>query len=78
MTIQELQQAAQQADEAWQAALGAKFGKRAGDIRYTPAGHAGALKPLHDAFRTAVCVWRNHPDNSMAKGCDCTAPHVSE
>lgn len=48
------------ADDAWSAELGAQFGRNAGDVRYTAAGHgepgthlrrlSGAFDKARDAF----------------------------
>jgi len=43
------------ADEIWSANLNAKFGKQAGDKRYTKEGHAVAG---HDEFVKAGDEWR--------------------
>ena len=69
--LHDLQRIAQAADDVWQAALVKRFGKRAGDVRYTAAAREGDLKPLHDAFQHATCNWRNHPGTSFTKGCTC-------
>lgn len=70
-----LYQAFGKAEDAWQAALVAKFGKRAGDVRYTVEGHTGEFAGLYEAFSLAGCEWRNHPSNSLTKGCNCSTDH---
>lgn len=54
---------------AWHTALVRKFGKRAGDVRYTSVATVGDLAPLYAAFCAAGEAWRNHPDNSFARLC---------
>ena len=52
-----LQAAANAADAAWSAELHRQFGKRAGTVRYLPAGCAGpVLAPLHAEFRRATAA----------------------
>jgi len=47
---------AQTTDDAWSAELQRQFGKRAGDVRYTPQGRGepgSELRRLHDAREAA-------------------------
>jgi hypothetical protein len=56
----ELHRAAQATDDAWQEALQAAFGKRAGDVRYTKAGQGepgSELRRLYDARTAAQEAW---------------------
>ncbi len=52
--------AAMAADEAWSAELHRRFGKRAGDVRYTPQGRGeigSELNRLYLEFRRTSDVW---------------------
>lgn len=47
---------AQAADDAWSAELTRSFGKKAGDVRYTPAGEGepgSALRLAYDRYKRA-------------------------
>lgn len=57
----DLRRAAQAADDAWSAEGRRVFGRRWGDVRYTPAGSGepgSELRRLHDAFVDATRAWR--------------------
>ena len=59
--------AAQVTDDAWSAELRRLFGKRAGDVRYTPQGNGDAgsdLRRLYDAREAA----RKAYDDAIARG----------
>jgi len=46
------------ADNAWQAELERRFGRNAGDVRYTEKGRTGAtLAPLYAEFRRTNDLW---------------------
>lgn len=48
------------ADDAWVAELHRQFGKRSGDVRYTPAGRGepgSALNALYTARAVAQTAW---------------------
>jgi len=56
----ELQQLAQITDDAWSLELRRMFGKKAGDVRYTDAGHGqpgSRLRQLYDARKSAQRSW---------------------
>lgn len=51
-----------QADDAWSAELTRQFGKAAGDVRYTLAGHGAAgsrLRKLHDNREALRAAWED-------------------
>lgn len=55
--------AAVKADQVWSELLRAQFGKRAGDVRYTPEGKSTPeLKAASDAKRAADDKWKRLSD----------------
>ncbi len=47
-------------DAAWSVELTRQFGKRSGDVRYSPAGKGepgSALRAIYDARMTAQAIW---------------------
>lgn len=58
-TGERLRQAAVAADDAWTAALRARYGSRAGEARYDRRGHASPeLAALRKAYHDATEAWR--------------------
>lgn len=57
-TLRNLYLASVDADNAWQAELVRRFGKNAGDVRYTEKGQSGPiLGPLFQNARRAADAW---------------------
>jgi len=65
--IQELYLASVAADDAWQAELERRFGKNAGDVRYTQKGQSGpVLVPLFEEARRTADAWHEAMRNDAA------------